>query len=270
VLARLRAVLLVHAESPARLRAMAGDPADYAHYLASRPPEAELEAIESMLAISREYGLRVHIVHLAAAEALPVLRAARAEGLPVTVETCPHYLTFAAGDIPSGATEFKCAPPIRGRENREALWTALQAGEIDLVATDHSPCPPSMKAGGFASAWGGVASLQLGLAIVWKHAAERGIGPERLVRWMAAAPARLAGLGRRKGAIAPGFDADLAIWNPDAAPGELHHRHKLTPYRIEDYPGAVEATFLRGARIFERGDFAAKPTGAILKSSDAY
>jgi len=257
-LTRLGAALLVHAESPGKLRAISGDPRVYRNYLNSRPCAAELEAIALMIQISREYGTRVHIVHLSCADARPMLHEARAEGLPVTVETCPHYLTFAAEDIPDGATEFKCAPPIRERKNAERLLAALEEGVIDLVATDHSPCPPAMKSGDFATAWGGIASLQLSLGIMW------GVRPERVAQWMSAAPARLAGLASRKGAIAPGFDADIVVWNPVDKPGTLYHRHKLTPYRMET--GAVVATFLRGRKIYERGYFGSAPIGEILRS----
>jgi allantoinase len=260
-LARLGAVLLVHAESPAKLRAMEGDPNVYAHYLASRPRESENEAIALMIRLGEEFSAKMHIVHLSSADALPMLR-----GAELTVETCPHYLTFAAEEIPDGALEFKCAPPIREQENRERLWAGLEAGAIHLVATDHSPCPPAMKSGDFSSAWGGIASLQLSLAIMWNGTQKRGIASERISEWMSAAPARLAGLAHRKGSIAVGLDADLAIWNPDAAPpAELHHRHKLTPYRRQDFPGAVEATFLRGNKIYERGGFSSAALGAILK-----
>jgi allantoinase len=264
-LARLGATLLVHAEWPALLRPIAGDPRCYRAYLDSRPRESEHEAIARMIGLSRRYGVKIHIVHLASADALPMLRTAKAEGLPVTVETCPHYLTFAAEDIPDGATEFKCAPPIRERENADRLWDALEEGVIDLVATDHSPCPPDMKAGDFASAWGGIASLQLSLGIMWNGVTSRGVAPERLTGWMSAAPARLAGLESRKGAIAPGFDADIVIWNPAAGPGELQHRHKLTPYQAAQSAGAVEATFLRGRKIYERGHFPGAPLGEALR-----
>jgi len=180
-LARSGAVLLAHAESPARLRAIEWDPSVYAHYLASRPRESENEAIELLIGLSREFGAKIHIVHLSSADALPLLRASN-----LTVETCPHYLTFAAEEIPDGALQFKCAPPIRERENRERLWAALERGEIHLVATDHSPCPPGMKAGDFATAWGGIASLQWSLAVMWNEARKRGIAPERVSRWMSA------------------------------------------------------------------------------------
>jgi allantoinase len=242
-LARLGAVLLVHAESPALLQPIAGDPLRYRNYLNSRPRASEPDAIALLIRGSRAFGARIHIVHLSSADAIPMIREARGDRLPLTVETCPHYLTFASEDIPDGATEFKCAPPIRERENRERLWAALEEGVIDLVATDHSPCPPEMKCGDFGSAWGGIASLQLSLAVLRRRATL-----ERIGKWMSAAPAKLAGLQHRKGAIALGCDADIVIWNPDGKPAELEHRHKLTPYRRQDFPGAVEATFLAAGR----------------------
>jgi allantoinase len=194
-------------------------------------------------------------VHLATELALPVLRDARAEGLPVTVETCPHYLTFAAEDIRDGETFLKCAPPIRPRSTREALWRALEEGDIDMIATDHSPCPPAMKADGdFLHAWGGIASLELSLPIVWTGASERGIGVEQLVRWMCAAPARLAGLDGRKGTIAPAMDADLVVWNPDETfvvdEAALRQRHKRTPYHGRQLRGRVTATYARGRVVY--------------------
>jgi allantoinase len=266
LLRRRRLPLLVHAEWPASLRmiSVAADPREYATWLDSRPETAECDAIALLIALAREFDAHVHIVHVASAAALRLLREARAEGLPITAETCPHYLTFSADEVRPGATEFKCAPPIRERENSERLWAALEEGVIDLVATDHSPCPPEMKAGDFASAWGGIASLQLSLGIMWNQARRRGIAAERLMEWMSAAPARLAGLGGRKGAIAPGYDADIVIWNPEGEPGALRHRHKLTPYRAAQFPGAVEATFLRGRKIYERGSLVGEPSGEIL------
>src|SRR5687768_3618135 len=185
------AVLLVHAELPGPLETCEGD--RYDDWLRSRPDAAETEAIALLIRLSRELGARVHVVHLATAEALPLLREARRH-LPVTVETCPHYLTFAAEEIPDGALAFKCAPPIRSRENRERLWEALREGLIDLVATDHSPSPPELKQGGFREAWGGIASLQLALPAVWTGARERGFSLRDLALWMSANPARLAGL----------------------------------------------------------------------------
>jgi allantoinase len=179
----------------------------------------------------------------------------------ITVETCPHYLTFAAEEIEDGATAFKCAPPIRGRRHRDGLWRALGAGEIDLVATDHSPAPPALKRladGDFLGAWGGIASLQIGLAAVWTGAAARGLPFDRLARWMAAAPAKLAGLQAAKGSIAVGRDADLIVWDPDAErtvdASALFHRHPVTPYDGMRLRGRVERTILRGEIVFDGGE----------------
>jgi allantoinase len=276
VLAGLGAPLLAHAELPEPLArgALAVAELDgrhYAVYLASRPPEAEHRAIELLVRLCRETGARVHVVHLADADSLPLLREARAAGLPVTVETCPHYLHFSAESIRDGATDHKCAPPIRDRENRERLWDALGAGDIDLIVTDHSPCPPEMKGlddGDFLRAWGGVASLQLTLSIAWKGARQRGYTPVDLARWMSEAPARLAGLERSKGAIAAGRDADFVVWHPDEEfvvdPAKLHHRHHVTPYAGATLPGVVAATYLRSRRIYHRGQLTADPAGRPL------
>jgi allantoinase len=281
VLRRLGAPLLAHAELPEPLAraalAVAGlDPRSYAVYLASRPREAERQANRLLIRLCRETGARIHVVHLSDADSLPLLREARAIGLPVTVETCPHYLHFAAEEIRDGATDHKCAPPIRDRDNRERLWDALGAGDIDLVVTDHSPCPPEMKGlddGDFLRAWGGIASLQLTLPVVWSGARERGHTPVDIARWMCEAPARLAGLEQRKGAIAPGRDADFVAWDPDAEfvvdPAKLHHRHPLTPYAGATLAGVVRATYLRGRRIFDRGQLAGEPAGRLLTRSSA-
>jgi allantoinase len=275
ILTELGAPLLVHAELPGPIERAAAecvslDPRRYASYLRSRPREAETEAIALMIRLCRELGTRVHVVHLATPDALPLLREARAEGLSVTVETCPHYLHFAAEEIADGATAWKCAPPIRESAQRDALWDALEAGEIDLVASDHSPCPPEMKrmeTGDFFSAWGGIASLQLGLSVMWTAARRRGLGPERVAEWMSAAPARLAGL-ERKGAIAVGRDADLVVFDPDAErridPTELYHQHAVTPYAGADVSGEVLATYVRGERVYHGGHFDGEPAGQIL------
>ena len=264
VIARLGVPLLVHAELPDRIdratpAARAGGVRRYASWLASRPPEAEVEAIRMMLRLCEDTGCRVHIVHLAAAEALEDLRAARTRGLPVTVETCPHYLSFAAEDVPDGATEYKCAPPLRGRGNRERLWGALADGTIDLVASDHSPCPPALKrsdTGDFFAAWGGVASLELTLSVMATEASARGRSLVDVARWMSERPARLAGLDDRKGAIAPGRDADLVVWNADAEwtvdPAKLHQRHPITPYSGRRLHGRVERTYVCGRVVFDR------------------
>jgi allantoinase len=273
ILARLDLPLLVHAELPAALRDMdpGGAPRAYRTWLDSRPPDAEHAAIDLLVRLAREFSARIHVVHLASAEALPRIAAARAEGLRVTVETCPHYLAFAAEDIRDGATAFKCAPPIRGRSHREGLWAGLRDGRIDLVATDHSPAPAALKLideGDFVRAWGGIASLQLGLAAVWTAAAGRGVGIDRVASLMAAAPAALAGLGSRKGSIDVGRDADLAICDPDAElvvdAGALHHRHPVTPYAGRRLRGRVHQTLLRGEVVFDDGRFAAPPRGRPL------
>jgi len=267
--------LLVHAELPepieeatARRNAERCDWKRYSTYLASRPDAAEVEAIRLMIELSRKYGCRVHIVHLSSIEALPYLRAARAEGLPITVETCPHYLHFAAEDVADGATLHKCAPPIRSRANRERLWRALEDGDIDLIATDHSPCLPEMKTlgnGSFLEAWGGIASLQVALPVVWTEASKRGISIVQVARWMGEQPAKLAGLERKKGAIREGHDADLVVFDPDAKfpvdAARLEHRHPITPYAGEMLSGAVEMTFLRGEKVFDRGEFRGERKG---------
>jgi len=256
VLARLGLPLMVHAEDPARLRA--GPPGGskvYADYLASRPVESERSAIELLVRLMEWCPTPVHVVHLSSARSLDVVRAARKKGLPLTVETCPHYLTFSAEEVADGATEYKCAPPIRNEAEREALWQALVAGEIDLIASDHSPCPPILKepGGDFFSAWGGIASLQLSLAAVWTGARARGIAPEKIAEWMSAGPARLARLDRRKGRLLPGYDADFVVWDPESAftvdPAALEHRHAVTPYAWRKLYGKVLATYVGGRPV---------------------
>jgi allantoinase len=265
--------LLVHAEWPAKLREpdRRADPRSYSTWLDSRPTTAEQAAIDLLIELSASTGARVHIVHLASADALASIGGARAGGVPITVETCPHYLTFCAEDVADGDTALKCAPPIRESEHRERLWRALAEGHIDLVATDHSPAPSSLKHvedGNFIAAWGGIASLQISLPIVWTGAAERRIPIERLAQWMSAAPARLAGLAARKGAIAVGHDADLVIVDPDREmtvdASRLYHRHAVTPYDGARLRGVVMATMLRGAIVFEHGDCVGPPAGRRL------
>jgi len=270
--------LLVHAELAEPIDAAIdtlnnanADWRSYATYLASRPDEAELAAIRLMIHLCRQYGVRVHIVHLGTALALPLLAAARAEGLPITAECCPHHLHFAAEDIPDGATTFKCTPPIRSRANREALWQGLRDGIIDLIATDHSPCPPAMKRldlGRFDFAWGGIASLSLALPVVWTDASQRGLTLDDIARWMSSAPAALAGFSGRAGALAPGREATFVVFNPEAqftvSPDRLHYRHAITPYMGETLKGVVAATYLRGQPIYTDGSFAPTPHGREL------
>jgi allantoinase len=268
VLSSSSARLLAHAELPEFIRAAEGDGRKYSNYLNSRPKMAEDSAIALLLHLAAETGCAIHIVHLSSAESVEPLRAARARRLPVTVETCPHYLAFCAEEIPDGATEFKCAPPIRERENCQALWNALRTGVIDLIASDHSPCLPQMKqqsTGDFFATWGGIASLQLSLPVVWTEARARGFREEDVARWMAAMPAKLAGLSGRKGEIAPGCDADLVVWDPaeeftvDA--GSLRHRHKITPYAGRKLRGVVKKTYLRGRPV----SIDEQPFGKVLR-----
>ena len=258
VLARLGLPLMVHAEDPAFLLPGRGSSRKYGDYLTTRPAAAERAAITLLTGLMARAPTPVHIVHLSSAGSLDIVRTARERGLPLTVETCPHYLSFAAEEIPDGATEYKCAPPIRDKAERDALWEALIAGDIDLIASDHSPCPPEMKEteGDFFSAWGGIASLQLSLSAVWTGARARRVKPERIAQWMSVAPARLAGLQSRKGALAAGYDADIVVWDPEARfvvdPTELLHRHKVTPYAGRELFGMVSATYVAGRRIFGR------------------
>jgi allantoinase len=272
ILASLALPLLVHAELPTLLRQPSGDPRQYATWLNSRPPVSELAAIDFMITLARETKARVHIVHLASPAALASIADAQRSGCAITVETCPHYLTFAAESIGDGETPYKCAPPIRGKHDRELLWTGLANGSIDLVASDHSPAPPALKltdTGDFLRAWGGISSLQLGLCAVWTGAHTRGLPFAHLARWMASAPAALAGLTHRKGAIAPGHDADLVVWDPDGSttvdPAMLYSRHGLTPYAGMTLDGRVRTTLLRGDVVFdEESGVSATPRGRLL------
>ena len=274
-IARLDSVLLVHAEVAGPIDAAAtsllgSDPRAYETFLHSRPREAENEAIAMMIRTARETACRVHIVHLSSSDALPMLRAAKDEGLPITAETCPHYLTFASEEIADGATHFKCCPPVRERENRELLWEAVADGTIDMIVSDHSPCTPALKlqeSGDFMDAWGGIAALQFGLPVMWTDLRERGFGLNDLSRLMSAVPARLAGLDQRKGRLAAGYDADIVIWDPEkefeVVSEMIEHRHKLTPYSGMKLFGKVESAYLRGRLVFN-GSFSSLPGGEIL------
>jgi allantoinase len=257
------ALFVVHAEDAASVAAGSPSPR-FADFVASRPPRAETRAVATAIGAARRHGARVHVLHLSSAEALPLIAAARADGVRVTAETCPHYLALDAGAVPDGATEFKCCPPIRDAANQDALWAGLAAGTIQCVVSDHSPCPAELKRGDFASAWGGIASVQLGLPVVWTQARRRGVGLAEVVRWMATAPADLVGLPR-KGRIEVGADADLVAFDPDAEfevdPGRLHHRHPVTPYAGARLSGTVRSTWVRGepaapgrGRLIERED----------------
>jgi allantoinase len=271
-LARLDTVLLVHAELEEPDPPISDqDPREYSTFLQSRPRSMEDAAIELMIRLCRETGASVHIVHHSSSDSLDLLRQARSEGLPITVETCPHYLTFAAEDIASGDTHFKCCPPVRERENREKLWDAVADGTIDMIVSDHSPCTPELKrrdTGDFMDAWGGISALQFSLPVMWTNFRDRGFGINDLVRLMSEAPAKLAGLDDRKGKLAPGFDADIVIWDPDAAftvdPEFVYHRHKLTPYSGREVFGRVAAAYVRGEPVYDRGEFAQELVGKVI------
>ena len=281
-LVRIGLPLLVHAELAApidaafaRLEGNGADWRQYATYLASRPDEAELSAIAMLLALCRIHRFPLHLVHLASAQALPMLATAKREGLPVTVETCPHYLHCAAEEIADGATLFKCAPPIRSGENREALWQGLSEGTIDLIATDHSPCPPEMKRlrrtqpgvepGRFDEAWGGIASLSTALPVMWTECAARNISLPQLVQWMATVPARRAGLDQWIGSIEAGKQASLVAFDTEASEvvraDRLFQRHPISPYLGEPLRGVVRSTWVRGQRVFDGHGFAEEPLG---------
>jgi len=279
-LAALDSPLLVHAEVPGPIekvnRKLAKcDTTRYRNWLWSRPPEAETRAIEMMIRLAREFKARVHIVHVSSERSVPLIWRAKREKVRISAETCPHYLIFASGHIWSGRTEFKCAPPIRDSRNRNRLWTALSRGAIDFVVSDHSPSPPTMKCqktGDFFKAWGGISSLQFGLPAMWTEMRGRHYSLKQLVGWMCSGPAKLAGLDKRKGAVAAGYDADIVIWNPErrfrVQPKMIHHRHKLTPYANQELRGVVEATFLRGEMIYDRGRFVGPPRGALLRRGE--
>lgn len=263
--------LLAHAELDLGAVLTSDDKRTYRRYLESRPPSWEDEAIRLLVELCRETRCPVHIVHLSSAGSLPTLRAAKAEGLPITVETCPHYLCLEAGSIPDGATFYKCAPPIRDARNRDALWQGLFEGVIDFVITDHSPCLPALKlaeSGDFDAAWGGIASLQLGLPAVWTEGSKRGATLLQLFRWMSQAPAEFAGLAGKKGRIASGYDADFLVFGPDEAllvePERLFFRHKVSPYLGQRLLGRVHSTVLRGECVYDGEQHPGPARGAHL------
>ena len=269
---RIGALMIVHAEDAHTIEhAPPSDGRAYTGFLHSRPREAENLAVAQVVEEARRTGGRAHVLHLSSSDAIPVVHAARADGVRLTVETCPHYLTFTAEDVPDGATEFKCCPPIRESANRERLWQGLVDGDIDLVVTDHSPCTADLKAldsGDFGTAWGGIAGLQLGLAATWTGARERGLGLPDVVRWMAEAPARQVGL-QRKGRITVGADADLVVLAPDEAfvvdPGALEHRNPVSAYAGRSLTGVVRRTWLAGTPV----DLDAGPRGRLLRRGEA-
>ena len=277
IIAKTHAPLLVHAElaDASASDFNHGDSEGYQEYLSSRPRKWERDAINLLIRLCAEYNCRTHIVHLSSADEIPALRNARSTGLPLSVETCPHYLFFSAEEIPEKDTRFKCAPPIREAENRERLWKALRDGDIDCIVSDHSPCPPDMKllaSADFNGAWGGIASLQLGLPIVWTEASRRGFALKDVAAWMSTNTARLVNLQHRKGRIARGYDADVVVWNPEASfmveSSRIEHRHKTTPYEGKKLYGKIEKTYLAGKKVFDGGKFSERPHGKIVTRNE--
>jgi allantoinase len=276
-LTRLNSLLIVHAELPGPIEnrtPAVKSASEYSVFLSSRPREAENDAINLMIRLSREFGTRIHIVHLSSADAIPAIRKAQAEGVRITAETCPHYLHFEAETVPSGATEFKCCPPIRESDNRERLWAGLKDGVIAFIVSDHSPCPAAMKlpeCGDFLGAWGGIASLQLRLPVIWSESRKRGFTLIDIARWLCSEPAKQVGLQDRKGLIAEGLDADLVIWSADqqfeVTPTALLQRHKISPYRGELLQGVVQKTFLRGRKLYDGREIQGPPMGKFVLGS---
>lgn len=262
VIAKHNLPLLVHCELTDDFKPEKWNATSYADYLSSRPKYWEDDAINLMIRLCEEYNCRVHIVHLSSANSIPAIAKAKQKGLPLTVETGQHYLFFNAGDIKDGQTQFKCAPPIREKQNNEQLWDALKSGIIDFVATDHSPAPPDLKqmqTGNFKKAWGGIASLQFALPVLWTAARQRGCTVQQMALWLSENPAKLIGKQNNKGKIAAGYDADLVIWNPAKTftlTGDMiQHKHKVTPYLNRELYGVVEQTYIGGIKAFDNGIF---------------
>ena len=270
-LAAFDGLMIVHAEDSTAIdRAPSASGRHYRDFLASRPRTAENLAVAHVIEAARATRARAHILHLSSSDALPMLASARRDGVRVTAETCPHYLALSAEEVPDGATQFKCCPPVREASNRELLWQGVGAGTIDCVVSDHSPCLPELKrldSGDFGTAWGGISSVELGLPVVWTEARRRGFTLADVVRWMAEGPARLVGL-EGKGRIAPGSDADFCVLAPDDTfvvdPTRLHHKHPITPYSGRTLAGVVRSTWLRGQEL--TGD---RPRGRLLTREGA-
>ncbi|XP_043984547.1 allantoinase, mitochondrial isoform X2 [Gambusia affinis] len=268
-------VLLFHAEMDVQPttgnNADESDPCQYDTFLRSRPDVMEVEAIRTVAELCLQYRVRCHIVHLSSAKALKLIQKARQAGAPLTVETTHHYLNLCAETIPAGATQFKCCPPIRGSANQEQLWSALKTGQIDMVVSDHSPCTPDLKkleSGDFTQAWGGISSLQFGLPLFWTSASKRDFQLADVVRLLSRNTAHLSSLGNLKGSLAPGFDADLVIWDPETGfqieEASIHHKNKMTPYLGSTLQGVVRATVLRGRLVYRDGSFCPEPLGKHL------
>jgi allantoinase len=276
VLRTVDGLLIVHAEDADAIEeAPSAHSEHYRDFLSSRPRAAEDRAIGQVIEAARATGGRAHVLHLSSSDALPLVAGARRDGVRITAETCPHYLTLTAEEIPEGATQFKCCPPIREAANRERLWDGLADGTIDCIVSDHSPCTPELKRlelGDFAEAWGGISSLQIGLPVVWTEARRRGFSLVDVTRWMAERPAELAGL-RRKGRIEPGYDADFCVLAPDEAftvdPAGLFHRNPITPYAGRQLDGVVRSTWLRGHALDDGELTGDRPRGSLLTRGEA-
>ncbi|MCX4671075.1 allantoinase AllB [Streptomyces sp. NBC_01381] len=264
-------LLIVHAEDPHELDAAPHKSGPkYTDYLDTRPRVSEDVAIEGLIAQAKRLGARIHVLHLSSSDALPLIAAAKREGVKLTVETCPHYLTLTAEEVPDGASEFKCCPPIREAANQDLLWAALADGTIDCIVTDHSPSTADLKTDDFATAWGGISGLQLSLPAIWTEARKRGHSLEDVVRWMSTRTSELVGLDQ-KGAIEAGRDADFAVLAPDETftvdPAELQHRNRVTAYAGKTLSGVVKSTWLRGERILHGGEFS-EPAGRLLERNN--
>lgn len=267
------AVLLFHAECEVTADDDNGrDPGLYSTFLDSRPPAMELAAIQLVISVCRQTGVPCHIVHLSAAQALPIIRSARREGLPLTVETCHHYLNLSAETIPARATQYKCCPPIRESGNQERLWTAIMDGDIDMIVSDHSPCTPDLKLPGekdFMQAWGGISSLQFGLSLFWTQAQKRNLTIPMMNKLLCRSPSKLAKLDHCKGLIEIGYDADFVIWSPDLihviSEDRIQHKNKITPYLGRTLNGVVQKTYVAGREAFNRqSGFQGEPFGDII------
>lgn len=275
ILASHNLPLLVHCElSEENDNWRKNDKRSYQNYLASRPKKWEDDAVALMIRLCEEFNCRTHIVHLSSANSLEQIAAAKAKGLPLTVETGQHYLFFNAEAIPDGQTQYKCAPPIREKENNDQLWEALKTGLIDFVATDHSPAPPDLKqlrSGDFTTAWGGIASLQFALPVLWTAAKKRGLQFNYIARWLSENPSKLAGLENQKGKIAKGFDADLVVLDPEktftVTEAGTYHKHKISPYNGLELNGVIEQTYLSGKKVFDNGTFTQLNQGQIILRS---
>lgn len=273
-LAKYQIPMLAHAEIDEMhegIPAFEKNPTNYMSYLNSRPKIWEDKAVEMMISLCEEYKTPVHIVHLSSADSLPQLKAARSKGLPVSVETCPQYLYFCAEEIPNANTLFKCAPPIRERENNEKLWNALKDGLIDFVVTDHSPATPDLKkidSGNLKEAWGGIASIQFSLPVVWTAAKKRNFAVEKIADLMSKNVAKFIGFEKTKGQLKVGYDADIVVWDPEMSftvkAADIHYRHKISPYVGEELKGVIKQTYIGGKKVFENGKFLSLPQGKIL------